>query len=163
MDANTLEQAKARLRSGYGWLGCQSRMRVIAKLGISLGGPHAKIMDESKWVVDEATRRGQLMEMWSAIGEWDGCFAKFVNPFETKEAPDLGSAPASTMTIREHYIGQIIAGMAAGPFWNDNVQDGENMLEARRSFARAAIATVDTLLEEMERGTSKGRGQERAI
>lgn len=67
------------------------------------------------------------------------------------DANTLEQAPASTMTIREHYIGQIIAGMAAGPFWNDNVQDGESMLEARRSFARAAIAAVDTLLEEMEK------------
>lgn len=55
------------------------------------------------------------------------------------------------MSLRQYYIGQIIAGMAAGPFWNDNVQGGEGSQEFRRMFAKAAIATVDTLLEEMEK------------
>lgn len=55
------------------------------------------------------------------------------------------------MSLRQYYIGQIIAGMAAGPYWSENVVDGENTLEARRGFVRAAIATADTLLEEMEK------------
>lgn len=74
--------------------------------------------------------------------------------FPLQEHVSPGSEVCHGMSLRKYYIGQLIAGMAAGPFWNDNVQGGERAKELRQIFAKSAIATVDTLLEETEKMTN---------
>lgn len=61
------------------------------------------------------------------------------------------SSGVDGMSLRKYYIGQIIAGLAAGPYWSANVQALESREESRRLFVKAAIATVDTLMEELDK------------
>jgi len=78
-----------------------------------------------------------------------------------------GKQPASAwgmdgkpgMSLRAYYVGHILGGMAAGPFWNENFQrcesEGRDANEWVDNAAKAACLAADAAIRELSNETVK--------